>query len=131
MYSFEIHRDTYPAIKEWLEILGEYDDAYLKQNIAGFKSRRIQQQAQTLSKSGTSIDQENILANDQVVAFQHILIERVPPVALDIRIVIHRRMVFTVAIPSWKAAAPAVLHGNKMGIILVIPRQHAGAAGEA
>lgn len=40
-YPFEIHKDSYLAITTWLDVIKEYDDLYIKSNIANFKSRKI------------------------------------------------------------------------------------------
>jgi len=45
MYAFRLHQDTFAAVTKWLEILAQYDDSFQRENIAGFKSRRIQQKA--------------------------------------------------------------------------------------
>ncbi len=54
MYNFSVDKDTYSAIIEWIEILGEYDNIYEKMRVAEIKTRRIQQKA--ISKTDTIIN---------------------------------------------------------------------------
>jgi hypothetical protein len=56
MYSFNVHKDTYPAIIQWLNILNIYDDNFKRGNIAEYKSRRIQQQAANMTGSAPTQD---------------------------------------------------------------------------
>lgn len=64
-YPFDIHKDSYLAVITWLDLLKEYDDFYIKSNIANFKSRKILTQGSFHKESSTeksphiSIDEIN------------------------------------------------------------------------
>ena len=66
--------------------------------------------------------QKDILADDRVVALEDILVVRVPPVSLDVRIVIDRRMLLIIAVPFWEADPPAVLRRDEVVVFLPFQR---------
>jgi hypothetical protein len=46
------------AVTEWLQLLNQYDENYQKENLANYKSRRIQQQAMAKPGSAPSVKEE-------------------------------------------------------------------------
>lgn len=73
--------------------------------------------------------QERVLADDRVVALEHVLIVGVPPVAFDVRIVVDGRMAVVVAIPGRKTESPAVFDRHEVARLLVLAGKHAAFAG--
>jgi len=69
--------------------------------------------------------------NEEEIAFENVLIKRIPPMALLVGVIVYRRMSLVVAIPRQEANAPAILNGNEIGRFLMLFRQDARPAGEA
>ena len=58
--------------------------------------------------------EERVLADDRVVALEHVLVIRIALAAQVVRIVVQRRMVLAVAVPLGEADPPAVLDGHEV-----------------
>src|SRR5262249_32180942 len=69
--------------------------------------------------------QERVLAKDWIIAFEQVLVERIPPTSGHVRIVVQDRVAPAVAVPLRKADAPAILFRNEMRIGLRRTRQDA------
>src|SRR5262245_1801212 len=73
--------------------------------------------------------QKYIVAQDGIIALEDILVIRVPPVALFVRIVVAKGMALAVAIPLREADPPAIFERDKMVLFLLVAWQDAGGAG--
>lgn len=52
---FPISSETYKAIDEWLEIVDQYDDEYVRDGIIAYKTRRIQAKAVSKNKDFSNL----------------------------------------------------------------------------
>src|SRR5260370_39861198 len=66
--------------------------------------------------------QKNILTQDGKIPLENILVVRVPPEALLIRIVVAPRMALAVAIPLGETDAPAIYDQTDMVLFLLLHR---------
>lgn len=63
---FPICSETYKAIDEWLDIIDQYDDEYIKDGIIAYKTRRIQANAVNKNKDFSNLTSSVFKLDDSI-----------------------------------------------------------------
>ena len=75
--------------------------------------------------------EKRMLANDRIIALEHVLVVRIEPASGAIRVVIGDRMALAIPVPGGVADAPAIFDRNEMVRFLELRRHDARRTGEA
>src|SRR5436309_2497982 len=109
------------------KLIGPAEELFFKWTLCALKRRSRRRQLPAFDRRETRRRQveERVLADDRVIAFEDVLIERVPPMTEGVGRVLGQPFPPFAAIPGGKGKPPPILDGDKVRILLTIARQDA------